>query len=306
MPQWVEEHHSLPVAPLLTTQGLAHRGPHAEAPDPVGLNGPDAEAIYIACLNGDVEALRPLLAKFLPAESEEAAAEPAADAEAPAAGRRWQLVDRYGWEPPAIATAGGHLETLKLLLEAGCEADARNKYSGRSALHRLAEMSEPNVELLEPLLAKGAIAGAASKDGATPLQLAATHGHLALVTALLEAGAAVDPKDVCDQTPLLAAAEAGHRPVCEALLEAGAELEAADVNGWTPLVHACAAGHAELAELFVSRGADPERKTRGERSCRRLQPSFFEPGGVVVVALQKLADAKAAAEAEAAEGAEAE
>jgi len=138
MPQWVEEHHSLPVAPLLTTQGLAHRGPHAEAPDPVGLNGPDAEAIYIACLNGDVEALRPLLAKFLPAESEEAAAEPAADAEAPAAGRRWQLVDRYGWEPPAIATAGGHLETLKLLLEAGCEADARNKYSGRSALHRCA------------------------------------------------------------------------------------------------------------------------------------------------------------------------
>ena len=49
-----------------------------------------------------------------------------------------QLVDRYGWEPPAIATAGGHLETLKLLLEAGCEADARNKYSGRSALHRCA------------------------------------------------------------------------------------------------------------------------------------------------------------------------
>ena len=59
---------------------------------------------------------------------------------------------------------------------------------------------------MQALLAKGAIAGAASKDGATPLQLAATHGHLALVTALLEAGAAVDPKDVCDQTPLLAAA----------------------------------------------------------------------------------------------------
>ena len=59
-----------------------------------------------------------------------------------------------------------------------------------------------------------------------------------------------------------------------------------------------------LAALLVSRGADPERKTRGERTCRRMQPSLFEAGGAVHTALQVLAEAKAKEEAEAAAAAE--
>ena len=112
---------------------------------------------------------------------------------------------------------------------------------------------------------------------------------------------------MCDQTPLLAAAEAGPQPVAEALLEAGAAVEAADENGWTALHHACAgaqgkeaAAFGALAALLVSRGADAERTTRGERTCRHMQPSLFEVGGVVHVALQALAEAKAKEEAEAA------
>ena len=65
--------------------------------------------------------------------------------------------------------------------------------------------------LLELLLSKGAAVDVAAKDGATPLHIAAGHGHLDVVRALLEAKAAVDPRDACEQTPLLAAAEARGR-----------------------------------------------------------------------------------------------
>ena len=318
LPVWVEEHHSLPVDAIVRVTGLSDK---------------DGETMYTAVLNGDVDSLRPLLAKYAtePAEPEEPAAEPvpeaakgkgkgkeppaepAPDAEAEAApvpaAAEWELVDRYGWELPAVAAACGHLEALELVLDAGCSANAQNAYSGRSALHRVANAGQ--VALLEMLLAKGGSVDMAAKDSATPLHIAAGHGHLDVVRALLEAGATVDLRDVCEQTPLLAAAEAGHTPVVEALLDAGAALEACDENGWTPLHHACmgaegkeVAAFGALAALLVSRGADPERKTRGERTCRRMQPSLFEAGGAVHTALQALAEAKAKEEAEAAAAAE--
>ena len=231
-------------------------------------------------------------------------AEAKAEAAPAPAAVEWELVDRYGWELPAVAAACGHLEALELVLDAGCSANAQNAYSGRSALHRVADAGQ--VALLEMLLAKGGSVDVAAKDGATPLHIAAGHGHLDVVRALLEAGATVDLRDVCEQTPLLAATEAGHTPVVEALLDAGAALEACDENGLTPLHHACvgakgkeAAAFGALAALLVSRGADPERKTRGERTCRRMQPSLFEAGGAVHTALQVLAEAKAKEEAEA-------
>ena len=127
LPSWVEEHHSLPVPPILRVYGVSDT---------------DGEAIYTAVLNGDVDALRPLLAKFLPAETEEPDAAPDAEAaQAPAeAEAKWELVDRYGWQPPAVAAACGHLEILKLVLDAGCSAKAQNPYSGWSALHRWAAL----------------------------------------------------------------------------------------------------------------------------------------------------------------------
>ena len=127
LPVWVEEHHSLPVPPIVRVIKISDR---------------DGEAVYTAVLNGDLDSLRPLLAKFKPAEV--GAEEPAAEAAPAPTAAHWELVDRYGWQLPAIAAARGNLEALELVLEAGCSANAQNPYSGRTAMHRWAAALWPH------------------------------------------------------------------------------------------------------------------------------------------------------------------
>ena len=49
LPVWVEEHHSLPVDAFVRVTGLSDK---------------DGEAMYTAVLNGDIDSLKPLLAKY--------------------------------------------------------------------------------------------------------------------------------------------------------------------------------------------------------------------------------------------------
>lgn len=189
LPSWEEEHHGLTVPPIVKTEGLT-----ADV----------AAAVYLASLNGDADELGKLLAVYLeaPPAAEEGGGE---EAEAAAPPPKWQIVDRYGWEPAAIAAAGGHLEALEVLLKAGSDATARNSYSGWGALHRAVEAGHS--ALIEPLVAAGAAINAPTKDHTAPLHLAAMHGNVEVAKALLAAGAKVDPKDVCESTPLIVAVE---------------------------------------------------------------------------------------------------
>ena len=85
--------------------------------------------------------------------------------------------------PVAGAAAHGHLECLRLLLDAGARPDMPNGY------------------------------------GSTPMHDAAYHGELGCVVELLKRGAAADSTDANGSTPLVAACAAGHVNVVKALLE---------------------------------------------------------------------------------------
>lgn len=69
--------------------------------------------------------------------------------------------------------------------------------------------------------------------GQTPLHLACSEGHKAVVTVLLSHGANVNARDNHRRTPLMYAATWGLRDIMEILLMSGADINAEDEEGFS-------------------------------------------------------------------------
>ena len=124
------------------------------------------------------------------------------------------------------------------------------------------------------MLDKGADVNQAYKDGATPLHLACSRGHLDVARLLLEKGAEVNRPDKDGRTPLLIACSRGHVEVVSLLLDKGAEVDRAvekgDWKGTTPLFAACCNGHVDLARLLLEKGADVNQADKDGRTPLHL------------------------------------
>ena len=155
------------------------------------------------------------------------------------------------WTALHAAAGNGHLEVVRLLLEAGAFCDEATKDEGATPLILAAQNGR--LEVLHMLLEAGASCDkAATDDGATPLILAAANGHLEVVRLLLEAGASCDKAATDDgATPLILASVNGHLEVVRLLLEAGASCDLARTSdGATALDCAARSGHTEIVRLL--------------------------------------------------------
>ena len=74
--------------------------------------------------------------------------------------------------------------------------------------------------LVHELLQLGVSVNKPSKDGETPLWIAARRGHQKVCAALVAAGAAVNHQCALGETPLMKAAESGHTPCVQLLCSA--------------------------------------------------------------------------------------
>ncbi|MGH6770938.1 MAG: ankyrin repeat domain-containing protein [Xanthobacteraceae bacterium] len=187
--------------------------------------------------------------------------------------------DPYGLTALMQASRYGHIEAVRLLLASRADL-SRREQTDDTALHRAALTR--NAELVALLLRAGADPRAVNKYlNETPLHAAVMYGTAETVRLIAGAGAALNARDHKGRTALWLAASLDRAGTVDALLAAGADPDARDAGGVTPftaavrksgatawllleLTHdldrgfagAVWGGHPDLAMRLVERGAD--------------------------------------------------
>jgi ankyrin repeat protein/serine/threonine protein kinase len=173
-----------------------------------------------------------------------------------------------GCDTPALLAAfNGHVEVLRLLVEAGADIRAvdNNEWS---MLHMAARQGhdavcEYLVGVYRSIGTLDEMLESRSKDKDTPALLAAYHNHLEVLRLLVDAGADIRAADSNEWTMLHAAARQGHGAVCEYLIDrhrANGELQDSlacrNSTGNTAAWLAAAGGQVSVLKLLVESGAD--------------------------------------------------
>ena len=139
------------------------------------------------------------------------------------------------------------------LLEQGADPNARDPKSGKTPLHDAVAEEQPND--LRILLEAGAQVDATNRWGRTPLMVAAERGKARSVELLLKAGASAGKVDCNGCSALHLACENGNKAIALKLIDAGADLAQTNRWGRTPLDEAIWENRPEVAEALRAKGA---------------------------------------------------
>ncbi|KAJ8956111.1 hypothetical protein NQ318_016565 [Aromia moschata] len=166
------------------------------------------------------------------------------------AGANADQADVDGWTPLRAAAWGGHTECFKITCGGAAGAAA---WSGHEEIVRILLQNGANVNLTD-------------HEGRTALIAAAYMGHSEIVEHLLNFGADINHADADGRTALSVAALCAPRSpgvnVVSTLLERGATVDHKDKEGMTP----------DVCELLLENEADVDHCDHGGRSpCGQLQ-----------------------------------
>ena len=177
------------------------------------------------------------------------------------AGSAINVCDDGDWTPLILAAFCGQKEVLSLLLQRGCNVDAKSKKLGHTALHFACQKGK--LDCVEMLL-DAAINACDDVDDLTPLMLAAFCGQKEVLSLLLQRGALVDAKSKeLGRTALHFACQKGKPDCVEMLLDAGSAINVCDDDDdWTPLILATFCGQKEVLSLLLQKGCNVDAKSK--------------------------------------------
>ncbi len=199
--------------------------------------------------------------------------------------------DGDGFSPLIAALTGGSAqadvaEVVEALIAHGADVDRRG-VNGYAPLHIAAERGD--LAMVDLLISHGADPNviASIDDRGTPVEVAATAGHLdvverlrpltvrldweaasragdiAAISRLLATGQDVDATDGYSQTALMRASHAGRVEAVGLLIAHGADLDRSAKFGLTALMLAVIQGHDRVARMLAAAGADLARTGSG-------------------------------------------
>ena len=164
--------------------------------------------------------------------------------------------DNNNLDAIAYAADKSNLEIIRLLIARGGDLLQTDK-EGFTRLHGYAPVTNFDASVqITALIKAGIPVDIKTKDGSTPLMLAANAGATQNLKTLLALGAGVNEKDKNLATPLHYAAASKSDAIARLLLDAGALVNAKDNDGNDAIVAAADAGNVEMIRLLATRGGD--------------------------------------------------
>jgi hypothetical protein len=171
------------------------------------------------------------------------------------------------------AAARDELGKVKELLAAGLDVNILDADTDTTAL--MEAVDNGNQEMVVVLLNAGADVNAKNKFGGTALLMLREQATDEIVRTLITAGAKVNVKDAEGNTPLMIAASLGNAPVLQALLEAGAKVNAKNKDGETALMKAAGGeGHIEVVRALLIAGADINKENNDGETALKLAEDY--------------------------------
>lgn len=157
----------------------------------------------------------------------------------------------------AQASYGGHLNTVKLLLQYGARVNLTvNDPRDRTTTALGIACSEGRLSMAEALIENGADIDGNHSLGFPSLHNAASRDRTDLVDLLLKKGANVNARDSIGGTACHMAVRTLGINSVRRLLDAGCGLELMDYQGMTALHYAAPYGYYDLIAILLDRGAD--------------------------------------------------
>ncbi|XP_026757186.2 ankyrin-3 [Galleria mellonella] len=150
------------------------------------------------------------------------------------------------------AAEQGHVEAVKLLLDAGCKVDI-SASDGLTPLH--VAVIRNHLEIVKLLLEGGSHVNYTTHKKMTPLHFAASQGFLDMVKILVSYGAYLEARDTNERSALYLAAGQGHIDVVKYLISLGANVNGEEIHGYTPLCEAVWHRYTNVVEVLLAAGA---------------------------------------------------
>ncbi|ETS77277.1 hypothetical protein PFICI_11151 [Pestalotiopsis fici W106-1] len=176
-----------------------------------------------------------------------------------------------GFKLLAEASAKGHLDIVKLMVEKGANVERDNEFVAFTPLSSAAKFG--HLDIVKFLVEKGADPNCHDYAFHTPLFLAAEHGHFRIVKFLVEKGADPNGHKHGYGTPLSSAARSGHLEIIEFLIRKGADPNHSSAYG-SALSFASQSGHLDVVKLLIEEGANPDASNNHDQTPFSLAAKY--------------------------------